>query len=172
MLCVLAAAGLVSLAAGPPMTLRSPAFGDGQDMQLAFTCDGNDQSPPLEWTGVPKGTRSLALLRNDPDAPAGTCIQWVIYDMPPSTDHLRQGLARVAEFAEGAKQGRNSWRDLGYKGPCPLPGTQRRCLFTLYASDVLLGLKPGASGEEVLAALKGHVPAKARLAGVFLRAHR
>lgn len=170
-LCVLTAAGLVA-AAAPPMTLKSPAFGNGHDMQISFTCDGEDQSPPLDWTGVPPGTRSLALICEDPDAPAGTWIHWVIYDMPPARDYIHGGLAHDAEFAEGAKQGTNSWNEIGYRGPCPPSGSQHRCVFTLYASDILLGLKPGASAAEVLAALKGHVLAKAKLVGVFMRARR
>lgn len=153
----------------PKITLESTAFAEGQMIPVQFTGQGQDISPPLRWSGVPTEARSLALIADDPDAPMGTWVHWVLYDLPPSIAELPQALAKTQYLPNGAKQGLNDFRSLGYGGPMPPPGKAHRYVFKLYALDTELGLAPGATKHEVEAAMQGHILAEGRLTGRYQR---
>ena len=156
------------------LSLTSTAFKEGGAIPVKHTCDGADLSPPLEWGGVPQGTVAFALVADDPDAPAGTWVHWVLYDVPATATALPENVTQVAAPQElaGALQGRNDFRRLGYGGPCPPPGPAHRYFFKLYALASELGLKPGASKLDVERAIKGHVLATAQLMGTYARQRR
>lgn len=150
-------------------SLSSNAFHSGGDMPKKYTCEGADVSPGLSWTNPPKGTQAFALIADDPDAPAGTWTHWVLYDLPPNTDSLDENIPKPEQLPNGARQGRNDFKKIGYGGPCPPPGKPHRYFFKLYALDQKLGLQPGASKSEVEAAMKGHIVGQAELMGKFAR---
>jgi Raf kinase inhibitor-like YbhB/YbcL family protein len=147
--------------------LTSSAFESGEDIPKEFTCDGPDSSPPLIWTAPPPGTETLALIVDDPDAPSGTWVHWVLYNLPAIARKLPEGVAKDGQLPDGARQGRNDFGRLGYNGPCPPRGASHRYFFKLYALDCKVKLKPGASKEELERAMSRHVLAKAELVGRF-----
>ena len=151
------------------MQLTSTAFTEGAAIPAKHTCDATNVSPPLKWSGVPAGARSLALIADDPDAPGGTWVHWVLYDLPPGTAELPEDLAKSQYVAGGAKQGLNDFRHLGYGGPCPPRGKPHRYFFKLYALVVVLDLKPGATKKDVEHAMEKHVLAQAQLMGTYQR---
>lgn len=157
---------------GDAMTFRleSPAFEEGALIPAVYTCDGRDISPPLKWSDPPEGTQSFTLICDDPDAPIGTWIHWVIYNIPPDQRDLPEGVPAVGTLPNGARQGRNSWpRRLGYGGPCPPSGTHRY-VFKLYALDTMLDLEPEqADARAVQQAMQGHILAEAQLIGLYQR---
>jgi Raf kinase inhibitor-like YbhB/YbcL family protein len=162
--------------------LHSPAFADGGTIPAAFTCNGADRSPPLEWSGVPAEARSLALICDDPDAPMGTWSHWVVFNMSPRVRALKEGIPPAEtlsvsatepteagdELAAKSRQGRNDFQKAGYGGPCPPTGTHRY-FFRLYALDNELSLGPTATRADVLKAIAGHILAEGRLVGRFRR---
>jgi Raf kinase inhibitor-like YbhB/YbcL family protein len=150
------------------MDIRSKAFLEGGMIPAKYTCDGENVSPPLEWTNAPSGTKSFALISDDPDAPAGTWVHWVIYNIPPEVTKLDEQIKPEKEFKTGMRQGNNDWPKIGYGGPCP-PSGMHRYYFKLYAVDALLDLKPGATKSQVLQAMKGHVLAEAQLMAKYRR---
>jgi Raf kinase inhibitor-like YbhB/YbcL family protein len=150
------------------MEITSSAFGSGEMIPAKYTCDGADFSPSLEWSGSPAGTKSLALVCDDPDAPMGTWVHWVIYDIPPSATMLAEGITREKDLPGGGTQGINDFRKIGYGGPCP-PGGTHRYFFRLYALDTMLGLKPGITKDQLLKAMRGHILAEAQLMGTYKR---
>ena len=150
------------------MEIRSSAFGSGEMIPVKYTCDGADFSPSLEWTAGPAGTKSFALICDDPDAPMGTWVHWVIYDIPAAATMLAEGITREKDLPGGGTQGINDFRRLGYGGPCP-PGGTHRYFFKLYALDAALGLKPGITKDQLLTAMKGHILAEAQLMGTYRR---
>ena len=156
-------------AAAQAIRLASPEFADGAAIPIKYTCDGKDVSPALQWSGLPAGTKSLALIADDPDAPGGTFVHWVLYDLPSSASELPEGVAKVETLPNGAKQGTNGARSLGYRGPCPPQGNPHRYFFKLYALDAELGLPPGATKEDLLKAMEGHVLAEGQLMGTYQR---
>ena len=119
--------------------------------------------------GCPAGAKSLALIADDPDAPGGTWVHWVVYDLPPATAELPEDLPKSQYIAGGARQGLNDFKHLGYGGPCPPPGKPHRYLFKLYALDAVLDLKPGATKQEVEGAMAMHILAEGRLVGTYKR---
>jgi len=147
--------------------ITTTAFRDGSSIPKRFTCDGPDVSPALSWGDPPAGTRSLAIIADDPDAPAGTWVHWVLYDLPADTRKLPEGVAKDRELPNGALQGRNDFGKIGYNGPCPPRGSEHRYFFKLYALDSKTGLKAGATKSELERAMKGHVLAQAQLVGKF-----
>jgi Raf kinase inhibitor-like YbhB/YbcL family protein len=149
--------------------LESTAFADGETVPGKHTCDGPDLSPPLAWSGAPAGTKSFALVCDDPDAPRGTWVHWVLYDLPAATSWLPEGLAKDRELSGGGFQGANDFRRIGYGGPCPPPGRPHRYFFRLYALDATLGLPAGATKNDVLKASEGHTLAEAQLMGRYGR---
>lgn len=150
------------------LALYSPAFPHGQAIPSRYSCDGEDLSPPLSWTGVPPTTETFALIMDDPDAPKGTWIHWVLYNIPAKQVGLPEGQPREATLPDGSIQGGNSWSRLGYGGPCPPSGTHRY-YFKLYALDVKVTLPPGATKDQLLAAMKGHIVAETSLMGTYHR---
>ena len=160
-------------AAGPPggkrMKLTSTAFKHGEAIPRKYTGDGADLSPPLAWTDPPEGVRSFALINDDPDAPAGTWVHWVLYDIPADRRGLAEGLPKQDTVPGTAKHGRTDFRRCDYGGPAPPPGKAHRYCFKLYALDVEMGLAPGATKAELLEAMKGHVLAEAELMGTYRR---
>jgi hypothetical protein len=153
---------------GNNMQIKSSAFKNGARIPAKHTCDGVDVSPPLEWGKLPAGTKYLALICDDPDAPMGTWVHWVLYDVPASAGGLPEKLPPLKELADGTKQGMNDFRAIGYGGPCP-PSGEHRYFFKLYALDGPTGLKPGATKAQLLAAMKGHILAEAELMGKYKR---
>ena len=151
------------------LQITSPAFSEGQPIPAKYSCEGNDASPPLKWTNAPANTKSFALIADDPDAPVGTWVHWVLYDLPPHATELPEDVAKTQFTSSGAKQGLNSWPRLGYGGPCPPPGKPHRYFFKLYALDTMLDLKPGATKKDVEAAMKGHILAEGQLMGRYQR---
>ncbi len=150
------------------MQFTSSAFTDNGMIPSKYTCDGRDISPPVAWKDVPDGTRSLALICDDPDAPTGVWVHWVVYNVPPHVGKLDENVKTDKEFSNGMRQGNNSWPRIGYGGPCP-PGGTHRYYFKLYALDAVLDLKPGATKAELLQAMKGHILAEAQLMGKYKR---
>ena len=153
------------------MQLRSRAFADGQEIPAAYTCEGADRSPPLAWSGVPAGARSLALVVDDPDAPDPaapkmTWVHWVVYDLPITVDELAEGA-----LPAGVRVGKNDWKKAAWGGPCP-PIGRHRYFFKLYALDVELGERGHLTKAELLRALDGHVLAEAVLIGTYQKRGR
>lgn len=151
------------------MELTSSAFSEGAEIPQRYTCDGEDVSPPLSWTAPPQGTTRLILICDDPDAPAGTWVHWVLYGLPPDARHLPEGVPPAEVIEGGAQQGRNDFRRIGYRGPCPPRGPAHRYFFWLYAVDIDLILDPGATKATVVNAIEGHMLAKAQLIGRYKR---
>ena len=150
------------------MRLNSPIVSEGSPIPRRHTCDGPNVSPPLAWADVPDAARSLALIVDDPDAPAKVWTHWVLYDLPPEVDHLDEGVPAERVLPNGAAHGRNDFDELGYGGPCP-PGGTHRYRFTLYALDCKLDLPPGATKAEVLRAMERHVLAQDQLVALYGR---
>jgi Raf kinase inhibitor-like YbhB/YbcL family protein len=151
------------------LQITSTAFSEGQPIPAKYSCEGSDISPPLQWTNAPANTKNFALIADDPDAPVGTWVHWVLYDLPPNTAGLPEDVAKTQFIAGNAKQGLNSWPRLGYGGPCPPPGKPHRYFFKLYALDTMLDFKPGATKKDVEAAMKGHILAEGQLMGTYQR---
>lgn len=149
--------------------LKSPAFAHEQAIPRKHTCDGPDLSPALAWDEPPAGTVSFALVMDDPDAPGGTWVHWVLYDLPAATRQLPEGVPARESLPDGSKQGVNDFRRIGYGGPCPPPGKPHRYVFTLYVLDKATELPPRATKAQLLKAIQGHVLAEARLLGKYGR---
>lgn len=151
------------------LRITSLDFSEGEVIPKKFTCDAQDVSPKLEWKEPPANTQSIALIMDDPDAPAGTWVHWVLYDVPADARELPEGVAKQEQLASGARQGRNDFGKVGYGGPCPPPGKPHRYFFKLYALDARLGLKAGATKAELERAMKSHILAQAQLIGKYGR---
>ncbi|MGD0294751.1 MAG: YbhB/YbcL family Raf kinase inhibitor-like protein [Terracidiphilus sp.] len=151
------------------MNLTSTSFQDGSQIPAKYTCSGANLSPQLAWSAPPAATASLALTVTDPDAPRGTWVHWVLYDLPAGTRSLPEGVAAEGQLADGSRQGRNDFGEIGYGGPCPPPGSPHHYVFTLYALDAKLNLPVGATRAQVEAAMKGHILTSGRLVGLFQR---
>jgi Raf kinase inhibitor-like YbhB/YbcL family protein len=161
----------ISTSAGGAMTfaLTSSAFEQGKEIPRQHTCEGKDISPPLRWTGAPGAAKSFALIADDPDAPVGTWVHWVLYDLPGSASELPESIPTTETLPSGARQGLNDFRKVGYGGPCPPPGKPHRYFFKLYALDAPTGLQPRANKGDVLKAVEGHVLGQAELMGTYRR---
>jgi len=151
------------------LQVTSTAFSPGEMIPKKFTCDGPDVSPELAWNDPPVGTESFALIADDPDAPVGRWVHWVLYSLPASTRKLAEGVATQEQLPSGARQGRNDFGKLGYGGPCPPPGKPHRYFFKLYALDAKPNLKADATKGDVERALKGHILGQAELMGRYGR---
>jgi Raf kinase inhibitor-like YbhB/YbcL family protein len=149
------------------LQVKSPAFTDGQTIPTKYTCDGENISPPLEWSGQPKDTKSVAVICDDPDAPSGTFTHWVLYNVPGDTHRLSEGSPGTGV------EGRNSFEQTGFGGPCP-PSKDgaHRYIFRVYALDVESLGRPGMSQEDVEGAMRGHILAKGQLMGRYQRASK
>ena len=144
------------------MALTSPAFNNGEPIPEKYSCDGEDISPELDWFGTPEGTVSLALIMDDPDAPMGTWVHWVLYNLPMDLSGLREGMTGVG------LDGSNSWGTTGYGGPCPPSGTHRY-FFKLYALDINLDFESVVDKAALEAAMEGHILGQAELMGTYSR---
>ena len=149
--------------------LTSSAFPAGTTIPTKYSCSGQDISPPLAWSGAPAGTKSFALIMDDPDAPGRTWVHWVLFNLPAATKSLPENLPKTDELADGSRHGVNGEPKIGYEGPCPPPGPVHHYHFKLYALDAKLGLKPGATKAAVEKAMKGHILGEAHLVGLFKR---
>jgi Raf kinase inhibitor-like YbhB/YbcL family protein len=149
-----------------PFEISSPAFGNGDVIPVKFSCDGDDVSPALTWTEPPAGTQSFALIMDDPDAPIGTWVHWVVYNIPAATRELEENMPTTSELSNGIRQGYTSAKSTGYHGPCPPSGTHRY-FFKLYALETTLSLSEKADKKELLAAMEGHILASVELMGTF-----
>ena len=152
-------------------SLTSEAFKNGETIPPRYTCDGENVSPPLAWSEPPAGTRRFALIADDPDAPGGTFTHWLLYDIGRKARSMPEGIETVPMPAYGlaGTQGSNDGGGIGYGGPCPPEGPAHRYRFTLYALDEDMFLDSGASKEELLSAMEGHVLAEAQLVGRYGR---
>ena len=152
------------------MKLKSSAFTDGSPIPKKYSRDGADASPALSWSDVPAGTKSLALVCDDPDAPRGTWVHWVLFNLPPKATGLPEGVEKSERPAGGGVQGKNSWDEIGWGGPQPPVGHGvHHYEFRLSALDTLLELPPGATKAQVESAMRGHVLAQAKLTGTYRR---
>ncbi|MGB9074790.1 MAG: YbhB/YbcL family Raf kinase inhibitor-like protein [Terriglobales bacterium] len=149
--------------------VRSTDFANGSEIPRAFTCDGEDRSPALEWSEAPAGTKTFALIADDPDAPVGTWVHWVIFNIPAGTRGLGGAVDKKEQLADGTRQGRNDFRKIGYNGPCPPPGKAHRYFFKLYALGTELTLPAGASKSELERAMEGHILDRAEWMGRYKR---
>ena len=150
------------------LEITSPAFEEGGMIPERYTCDGVNVSPPLTWTSVPAGTKSLALICDDPDAPMGTWVHWVVFNLPVDATGLPEDIPPQKALERGGKHGTNDFRTIGYGGPCPPSGTHRY-YFKLYALDAELDLDVGITKEQLLKAMEGHVLAEGQLMGRYKR---
>jgi Raf kinase inhibitor-like YbhB/YbcL family protein len=151
------------------MQLKSTAFEDNGLIPKKYTCDGADVSPPLTWSKPPVGTKSIALICDDPDAPMGTWVHWVLYGLSPETTSLPENVPTQKEVLGGARQGITDFRRIGYGGPCPPKGPAHRYFFKVYALDIELNLPAGATKQDVEKAMKGHIFAEGQLMGKYGR---
>lgn len=149
--------------------IKSKAFENKVPIPSKYTGDGPDVSPPLAWTNAPEGTKVFVLICDDPDAPVGTWVHWVLYDIPADIHTLDEAMPKDGQVLGSAKQGRNDFGRIGYDGPAPPRGKPHRYFFKLYATDKETGLKPGATKDQVLKAIKGHVLAQTELMGTYQR---
>lgn len=149
-------------------TISSPAFSEGDPIPIQYSCDGEDQNPALEWSGTPDGTASLALVMDDPDAPGGTWVHWVLFNIPSDVSGLPYSMPATSILDDGSVHGANSWGRSDYGGPCP-PGGTHRYFFKLYALDSLLELTDGADFGDVEQALREHLVGEASLMGTYTR---
>lgn len=155
--------------ARPTLRLRTGAFRPNGPIPARYTCHGVGTSPALRWSAVPAGTRSLALVVEDPDAPSGIWVHWVIYNIPAHTRSLPSGVPHRPRLSDGACQGLNDFGKIGYDGPCPPPGRVHHYHFRLFALDCKLPLGPGVTPSRLLRAIKGHVLAEGLLVGTYRR---
>lgn len=153
------------------MTLRvsSPQWKHGETIPKKYTGDGPDVSPPLHFEEVPAGTRSFALVCDDPDAPVGTWVHWAIYDIPGVAKGLAEGIAKAPSLPDGSRQGKNSWNKIGYGGPSPPPGKPHRYFFRLYALREPLNATPGLTAKDVEAAARAKAIEMAEFVGTYGR---
>lgn len=151
------------------LELKSSAFENGDYIPEKFTGEGPDVSPALTWSNAPEGTKGFALICDDPDAPVGTWVHWVIYDIPSEIFSLDEGIPRSTTFSNGIKQGVNDFRNVGYGGPMPPPGKAHRYFFKIYALDEKLDLEPKLTKKGLLETIEGHVLETAELIGLYKR---
>src|SRR6266508_29431 len=151
------------------LQLHSDAFMNGDLIPQEYTCDGDDQSPPLSWDELPNGTQSLAIVMHDPDAPDGDFTHWVLFNLPGQDRALEAGVPAEAQLPNGARQGQNDFGRIGYGGPCPPPGRPHRYVLELTALDAPLDLPASTTRQHVEDAMRGHVFARGELVGGYRR---
>ncbi len=150
------------------IVVSSEAFKDGETIPVEYTCDGKNISPALLWEGIPAGAKSIALIMDDPDAPGGMFVHWVLYNIPASTRKLPEGMPKNETLGDGSRQGMTDFGRVGYGGPCPPKGTHRY-YFKIHALDTMLSLQPGASKKQLEDAMKGHILEQGELMGRYER---
>ncbi|MGD8428574.1 MAG: YbhB/YbcL family Raf kinase inhibitor-like protein [Balneolaceae bacterium] len=150
------------------LQILSSAFKNGETIPVKYSCDGENVSPPLEWSEVPDGTKSFALIVDDPDAPAKTWVHWVLYNIPANQRKQDENISDDKQFVTGAMHGVNDYQKHGYRGPCP-PGGTHRYYFKLYALDSVLNLTPSITKHQLIDGMKGHIIEQAELMGKYTR---
>ena len=150
------------------LKLTSVAFQQGQPIPRQYTCDGINVSPPLEWSGVPKSARTIAIIADDPDAPSGTWVHWVLYNLPADNIGVVENVPSTETLKAGAFQGKNDFGKIGYGGPCPPSGTHRY-FFKVYALDSDVPLTAGATKADLEKAMSGHIVLQGQLMGTYRR---
>lgn len=150
------------------LKVTSSAFKEGEMMPKSYAGDGDNMSPPLNWTLTPQGTKSFAIISDDPDAPRGDWVHWVVFNIPASVTSLKKGIPQEKLLPDGSRQGINDSRGIGYDGPCP-PSGVHRYYFKVYALDTMPDLNAGASKKELLKAMEGHILAKGHIMGRYKR---
>ena len=148
--------------------LTSSEFKDGEMIPIKYSGEGDDMSPPLEWSGLPAGTKSIAIVCDDPDAPYGNFVHWVIFNIPPSANSMPEGAPAEETLANGSRQGMTDFGKIGYGGPLPPRGVHRY-FFTIYALDTMLELGSDAGKKDLLKEMEGHILAKGQLLGRYRR---
>lgn len=148
--------------------ISSTAFKEGEAIPSRYSCDGDDISPPLAFSNVPDGTASLALICDDPDAPMGIWVHWVLYNLPPQTRSLNEGMTKSERLPDGSIQGISDFKRPGYGGPCP-PGGTHRYFFKIYALDTMLSIEGKVTKEDLLKGMDGHILAEGSLMGRYSR---
>lgn len=151
------------------MQITSTAFEDGGTIPTTYTCDADDRSPPLAWNDIPEGTQSLVLIVDDQDAPAGTWVHWLLYDIPPCVDNLPEGQPPTETVPGIGTQGSNDFGRIGYGGPCPPGGSPHHYYFKLYALDMLFNLEPGMNVDDLETVMSGHILDQVELMGIYVR---
>ncbi len=151
------------------ISISADGFKEGETIPEEFTCEGRNISPRLSWKGIPSGTKSIALIMDDPDAPKGTFVHWVLYNMNAKAQNLPKGMSLNPKLPDGSIQGMTDFGRPGYGGPCPPPGKPHRYFFKIYALDTTLDLPPGATKGQVESAMKEHILAKGELMGKYSR---
>ncbi len=151
------------------MQVTSSAFEEGGTIPKQYTGDGPDQSPPLRWSGAGANSKSIAVICDDPDAPRGTWVHWVLWNLPPDTTELKENAATAKALPAAVKQGTNDFRKAGYGGPAPPPGKQHRYFFKIYVLDTMLDLPDGATKQQLEQAMKGHILGQGQLMGKYGR---
>lgn len=150
------------------IVVSSEAFKGGETIPPEYTCDGKNVSPALSWEGIPAGAKSIALIMDDPDAPGGMFVHWVLYNIPASARKLPEGMPKNETLGDGSRHGMTDFGRVGYGGPCPPKGTHRY-YFKIYALDTMPSLQPGASKKQLESAMKGHILAQGELMGRYER---
>lgn len=150
-------------------SISSSAFGNGQPIPQKYTCEGENISPELSWKDIPEGTRSLALIVEDPDAPLGIWIHWVLYNISPAISRLRENIPAQRVVSEVGVHGRNSFRKIGYGGPCPPPGKRHRYYFRLIALDMPPDVPEELTADQLRTNMSGHILAQAEWMGTYIR---
>lgn len=152
-----------------PLTITSASFKNGEIIPVKYTCVGSDLSPELTWSGSPENTKSFALINDDPDAPMGTWVHWLVFNIPPSITKLPEGTKNAKKISPEIKLGKNDFGKNVYGGPCPPPGKFHRYFFKLYALDTLLNLPEGATKQQMEKDMHGHILDSAEIMGKFKR---
>ena len=151
------------------MQISTTSFPAEGTIPKKYTCDAEDVSPALTWSGAPAAAKAFALIADDPDAPVGTWTHWLIWNVPANVHHFTEGVAKTPQLPDGSRQGQNDFKKVGYNGPCPPPGKPHRYYFKLFALDAPLEVKAGATRKELESAMKGHVVAEAQFMGRYGR---
>jgi Raf kinase inhibitor-like YbhB/YbcL family protein len=150
------------------ISITSSAFDHLKPIPAKYTCDGEDVSPPLSFSNIPSNAKSIVIINDDPDAPVGTWVHWVCYDIPASVTNFPQAIPASDTLPFGGKQGKNDFGNIGYGGPCPPSGTHRY-FFKIYALDIMLNLPAGKTKKDIEKAIKGHIVASGELIGTYSR---
>lgn len=150
-----------------PLTLSSSVLEPGGQIPLSYTCESHNLSPDLAWESVPEGTQSIALIFDDPDAPNRVFAHWVVYNIPPEVTGYPESVQQVSNIPQGGMHGRNTFGNDHYDGPCPPPGPEHRYYFRLFALDMVLALSPGATREQLIAAMQDHIIEQVELMVTF-----
>ena len=151
------------------LKIFSSSFGNGEMIPKKYTCEGEDVSPEIRWKELPEEVKSLALICDDPDAPGGDFVHWVIFNIPPEIDSLPEGLAPKDTLDFGAIQGMTDFGRVGYGGPCPPRGPVHHYHFKLYGLDTMLKVEKNTTKDELLKKMEGHILIKGEIVGLFKR---